>query len=129
MVEPLEGAPAEGVETEQRRGGRARADVEATILPFSDAFALRAMQVSLRDVSRGGFGFLHERPVPLGESFGLVLAEREGPPAIVLCNVVFWQPISKDLYTVGAKFTRMLNQPRTELPLVLEDPLQVRRAS
>ena len=130
MVQPLTAAPAAPADLEQRRGPRARADVEAMLLPFSDALSLRALQVPVRDVSCGGFGFLHDRPVPLGESFGLVLPEPVGPPTVILCSVAFWQPLSKDLYSVGAKFTRVLRQSGAELPLLLEDlPPELRKAS
>lgn len=131
LIQPLTAAAEEAVvEAEQRRGPRTRADVEATILPFSDAFSLSAIDVPVRDVSCGGLGFLHDQPVPLGESFGLVLPETDGPPTIILCSVAFWQPLSEELYSVGAKFTQVLRQSGPELPLLLAElPPELRKAS
>jgi hypothetical protein len=130
IIQPLAPGAEGGDQLEQRRGPRARADVWATILPFSDSFSLRAIEVPVRDVSRGGFGFLYDQPVPLGESFGLVLPEGDGPPVVVLCSIAFWQPLSKDLYSVGARFTEVLSRPGAEPSLRLQDiPPDLRKAS
>ena len=119
-----------GVSDEQRRGPRKPAPVQATLLPFSDAFAFRAIGAPVRDVSRGGFGFLHDRPVPLGESFALVLPETSMPPLVILCTVAYWQPLAPDLYAIGARFTQVLRQSGAQLDLDLDlIPPRARKAS
>lgn len=108
---------------DQRRTPRTRASLQASLMPFSDRFALETIVAPIRDISRGGFGFLHERQVPLGEQFALVLPEEFGPPLVILCTVAHWQPLAGDLFAIGARFCRVLRAGQTDLPLVFEDPV------
>ena len=113
-----------------RRGPRLPMRASVTILPFSDAFSLQAIRVPVRDLSRGGFAFLYNRPVPLGESFALVLSESSESPVVILCTVAHWEPLAPDLYAIGARFAQVLRQPRTPIQLELESlPPEVRKAS
>lgn len=96
-------------------------------MPFSDRFALETIVAPIRDISRGGFGFLHERQIPLGEQFALVLPEKSGPPLVILCTVAHWQPLAGDLFAIGARFCRVLRAGQTDLPLILEDPVSGER--
>jgi len=117
---------------EQRRGPRARVDAQAMLLPFSDRFAPDTLNVAIRDVSAGGFGFLHHRPLPLGTQFGLLLPESSGRPLVILCTITYWQPVAQDLFAVGASFVRVLRQGNAGLPLILEEPIstvEVQRAA
>ena len=131
----LAGAPSgDPSPPEQRRTPRTRIDVLATLLPFSDRFASHGFTVPVRDLSRGGFRFLHERPVPLGEHFGLLLPAASGRPIVVLCTIAYWQPLDRGLYAVGARFCRILRATETGLQLMLEpvissEPDQSRKAS
>lgn len=128
ILDSLTAPPAEiAAAPEQRRGPRARADVEATLLPFSDSLCHQATKVALRDLSSGGFGFLFDRPVPLGEAFGLVLPEKDGTPSVVQCAVTYWQPLAPDLYAIGASFTNVLRQGGPELKLSFEQASQEAR--
>lgn len=112
---------------EQRRTPRTRASLQAALMPFSDRFALETIVAPIRDISRGGFGFLHERQVPLGEQFALVLPEQGGPPLVILCTVAYWQPLAEDLFAIGARFCRVLREGQTDLPLIFEDPVSGER--
>ena len=122
MIEPP-AAPAGASPRDQRRTPRIRTGVQAALMPFSDRFALETIIAPVRDISRGGFGFLHERQIPLGEQFALVLPEESGTPLVILCTVAHWQPLAGDLFAIGARFCRVLRAGRTDLPLVLEDPV------
>lgn len=97
--------------------------VQAALMPFSDRFALETIVAPVRNVSRGGFGFLHERQIPLGEQFALVLPEASGRPLVILCTVAYWQPLADDLFSIGARFCRVLRAGTVNLPLILEDPI------
>jgi len=114
---PVSGSP------EQRKTPRQPLDVQATLLPFSDQFALAPFDVVLRDISRGGFGFLHHRPVPLGEHFGLVVPQSSDRPVIILCTIAYWQPVAPNVFAVGARFCRVLRSADTSLGLVFSDAL------
>jgi hypothetical protein len=127
IVEIPAAAPAEGGKREQRKTPRTRTAVRAALMPFSDRFALQTIIAPVRDISSGGFGFLHERPVPLGEQFALVLPEASGNPLVILCTVAYWQPLADDLFAIGARFCRVLRAGQTELPLLLEDPISGER--
>ena len=102
------------------------------LLPFSDRFPPDALTVSVRDVSAGGFGFLHHRPLPLGAQFGLLLPEAGDRPLVILCTIAYWQPLAHDQFSVGASFVRVLRQGNAGLRLILEEPVsgvEVQRAS
>lgn len=125
IAQPADPAGAE--RRDQRRTPRTRTSMRAALMPFSDGFALETIVSPIRDISRGGFGFLHERQIPLGEQFALVLPEESGPPLVILCTVTYWQPLAKDLFAIGARFSRVLRAGRTDLALLLEDPVSGER--
>jgi len=114
-------AGAEVSRVEQRRTPRTRLDVEATLLPFSDRVGLKPVSVLVRDLSRGGLRFLHDQPLPLGEAFGLLLPDASGRPIVILCTVTYWQPLSPELFAIGARFCQVLRQTDPPLPLELHD--------
>lgn len=123
IVESPNAAATEPSGREQRRTPRTRLAMRAGLLPFSDRLALGTIDAPIRDLSRGGFGFLHDRQVPLGEQFALVLPEASGRPIVILCTVAYWQPLAENLYKIGARFCRVLREGEAGLPLVLEDPV------
>ena len=123
IIEAPATASANGGQREQRRTPRTPMSVQAALMPFSDRFALETIVAPVRNVSRGGFGFLHERQIPLGEQFALVLPEASGRPLVILCTVAYWQPLAEDLFSIGARFCRVLRAGTTDLPLILEDPI------
>ena len=110
--------PAEG---EQRRGRRfvAESGTRVRLIPLTDSFAPGALDVALRDVSPGGAGFLYPGRIPLDEQFVLVLPSPEGQVA-VLCGVAYWQPVGKNLFAIGAKFTRVLRQGSAQSAAALQ---------
>jgi hypothetical protein len=109
-------------QTDRRRSPRSPADLEATLMPFSERLASENFEVSLRDLSQGGFGFFHDRPLPLGEQFALLLPEASGRPLPILCVVAYWQPMGDQLFSIGVRFCRVLREQNHELPLLVEDP-------
>lgn len=119
--------PARGERREQRRTPRTRTSLRAALMPFSDNLALEPIVAPIRDISCGGFGFLHERQVPLGEQFALVLPEESGAPLVILCTVAYYQPLANDLFAIGARFSRVLRAGQTDLPLDFEDPVSGQR--
>jgi hypothetical protein len=122
LESPKAGASQRGGR-EQRRAPRTRLAMRAALLPFSERLALETIDAPVQDLSRGGFGFLHDRQVPLGEQFALVLPEASGRPIVILCMVSYWQPLAENLYKIGARFCRVLREGEAGLPLLLEDPV------
>jgi hypothetical protein len=117
MVESLQ---ADRNDDGQRRRPRVGLDARVTIVPFSDRVSPSALSVTVRDLSAGGLGFLHDRKISLGEQFVLLLPEAQGKPVVILCTVAYWQPLARDRFAIGASFTRVLRQGEVPLPLVLE---------
>ena len=115
-------ADPQPTQNDRRRSPRSPAMLEATLMPFSDRFGSENVEVPLRDLSRGGFGFFYERPVPLGEQFALLLPESSGRPLVLLCVVAFWQALGDGRFSIGARFCRVLREQQHQLPLLLEDP-------
>ena len=110
---------------DQRRATRVTAGPETVVrlIPLTDAVAPGPIDISLRDVSPGGAGFVHPTSLPLDEQFVLVLPTQEGPIAI-LCAVAYWQPVADNLFAIGAKFNRVLRHGLAQ-PVM---PVPVRKA-
>jgi hypothetical protein len=113
-------------------GGREpRLDVDArvTLIPLSGSLAAAPFDVTLRDVSAGGIGFLHGTPLGLDEQFVVLLP---GTVA-VLCQVAYYQPVADGACSVGASFLRVLRRPAADaaapLPLAQPAPAERRAAS
>jgi hypothetical protein len=106
---------------EQRKSPRTTLSLHASLMPFSERFAAETIVAPIRNLSRGGFGFLHDQQVPLGEQFAMVLPEDSGRPIVILCTVAYWQPIAENLFAIGAKFCKVLREGQAGLPLIFED--------
>jgi hypothetical protein len=113
-----ETAVADGASSGQRRreprvGVRAR----ATLIPLTVDAGLGAtpLAVPVRDLSTGGVGFLHAAKVNLDAQFVALLPHGEDSVA-VLCQVAYYQPLGERLFSVGARFVRVLRQPAGETP-------------
>jgi hypothetical protein len=122
LVATSQSQPESSAQTDRRRSPRSPTDMEATLMPFSERLASENFEVSVRDLSRGGFGFLLDRPLPLGEQFALLLPESSGRPLPILCVVAYWQPVADQVFSIGARFCRVLRERNDDLPLLLEDP-------
>jgi hypothetical protein len=118
-----ESAAGPRVGREQRKTPRTRTTQQAALMPFSDRFALETIVAPIRDISRGGFGFLHDHQIPLGEQFALVLPESSGRPIVILCTVTYYQPLAEELFGIGARFCRVLREGELGLPLIFEDAI------
>ena len=116
-------------EREQRRAPRTKLKLHATLMPFSERFASDNLIAPLRDLSSGGFSFLSDRSLPLGEQFAMLLPEdASGRPIVVLCTVAYWQPLDEQLFAIGARFCRVLREGESGLPITLEDPASGERS-
>jgi len=102
---------------EQRLSPRSAMDVRATVIPLTAISGLGTTQVSVRDLSRAGVGFLIDRPMRLDEQFALVLPQLGDTPAVILCEVAFWQPVAASSYAIGGRFIRILKDTTQGLHL------------
>jgi hypothetical protein len=66
------------------------------------------VEVWLRDLSAGGMGIVYSHELEPGTTFVAHLPRRQGPPLRVLYEVAHCKRLSKDLFSIGAKLTRIL---------------------
>jgi hypothetical protein len=97
---------------QRRRVPRVGVRAPVTLIPLTNDGGLGAapVAVSVRDLSAGGIGFLHSARVGLDAQFVALLPHGEDSVA-VLCEVAYYQQLGKRLFSVGAKFVRVLRQP------------------
>ena len=94
----------------RRSEPRVPVDARVTIIPLTAGLGAAPFDVSVRDLSPGGIGFLYPERVGLDQQFVVLLPERRESVA-VLCQVANYQPLAERTYAIGAKFVRVLRQP------------------
>jgi hypothetical protein len=60
--------------------------------------------VWIRDVSPGGFSFVHHLPLAEGSGVSLLLKDREGGLEAIGCTVMHSRKVASDLHSIGARF-------------------------
>ena len=71
-------------------------------------FEANPVEVWLRDLSSGGIGIVHNIEMERGTPFVAHLPRRQGPALRVLYEVAHCKRLAKDLYSIGAKLSRIL---------------------
>ena len=71
-------------------------------------FEAPPVEVWIRDLSAGGMGIVYNRELERGTPFVAHLPRRQGPPLRVLYEVAHCKRLAKDLFSIGAKLTRIL---------------------
>ena len=115
----------------RRRGPRVDVRARVTVIPLTDSLATVPFDVTLRDLSPGGVGFLHTDRFGLDQQFVILLPDGRESVA-VLCEVAYYQPVATDAYSIGARFVRVLRRPVAEQPVALpltQPSLPSRRAA
>ena len=116
---------------DQRREPRVAVGADVTIIPLNDRLQTPSFEVSLRDVSAGGIGFVHSSKMALDEQF-VVLLPAGGEPVAVLCQVAYYQPLAERVCSIGARFVRILRQPSpppADAPIPMPVPPPPRRVA
>lgn len=104
---------------DQRSQPRAELLARATIIPLRECAHPGDLAILIRNLSPAGLGFLYEHKMSLGEEFALLLPCAGDTPSVVLCAVASWQPLARDLFAIGAQFTRILRHGGEKpLPIV-----------
>ena len=80
----------------------------AIVTGHTGPFEAAPVEVWLRDLSSGGMGIVHNREMDRGAPFVAHLPRRQGPPLRVLSEVAHCKRLAKDLYSIGAKLSRIL---------------------
>ena len=71
-------------------------------------FEAPPVDVWLRDLSAGGIGIVHSQEMDRGTPFVAHLPRRQGGSLRVLYEVAHCKRLAKDLYSIGAKLSRIL---------------------
>lgn len=80
----------------------------AIVLGLSSSFEAAPLEVWLRDLSAGGVGIVHNREIERGTPFVAHLPRSHGPPLRVLYTVAHCKRLAKEIFSIGAKLTRIL---------------------
>jgi hypothetical protein len=64
----------------------------------------------IRRISVQGIGLLHDREIPVGEEFTLLLPRQDAQPVTVRCAAVRCEAGCDGLYRIGAIFTAVLSE-------------------
>src|ERR1700722_4840655 len=89
-----------------RRSPRLQADTHIAVYPWSSP--IDAMSVRICNLSLGGLGLLHCKRIPLDEQFVVGLPRAAGEEVMILCKVIYWEPLAENLYSIGAQFQRLV---------------------
>ncbi len=91
-----------------RRSPRLQADTHIAVYPWSDP--IDAMSVRICNLSFGGVGLLHCKRMGLDEQFVVGLPRAAGEEVLILCKVIYWEPLAENLYSIGAQFQRVVEE-------------------
>jgi hypothetical protein len=80
----------------------------AIITGPTGAFEAAPIEVWLRDLSAGGIGIVYAREMERGTPFVAHLPRRQGNALRVLYEVAHCKRLAKDLYSIGAKLSRII---------------------
>jgi hypothetical protein len=120
IVEALDGTAPDGAGAaapdRRRREPRVGVRAPVTLIPLTNDAGLGAAPVAVhvRDLSAGGIGFLHSTKISLDAQFVALLPHGAGDSVAVLCEVAYYQPMGEKVFSVGARFVRVLRQPAGE---------------
>ncbi len=104
-LETLRDPAAERVSTSKREAQRYPIREEARLFPMSrSTLEDDGQTVFLRDIGRGGVGFLSDRPLVNGRDFRIVFHRSGYAVAESAISVRFSRPVRPGLFLVGASF-------------------------
>jgi hypothetical protein len=91
-----------------RRSPRLRLSSHLSVAMWSDP--LSPLSCRIRDLSQGGVGLFHSHRIALDEELVVRFPRPDGQTALVLGKVVYWEPLSENLYGIGVQFERMVEE-------------------
>ena len=94
-----------------RRPQRYQLRTHVTLLPWNDP--ANAVSVRIRDLSTDGLGVLHSQRMSLDDQF-VICFPRGEKTVLALYTIVYWEPLSENLYAIGAQFEQLVEQSDLE---------------
>ena len=91
-----------------RRSPRVRVNSHLAVAMWSDpTFPL---SVRVRDLSDGGIGLFHNQRIALDEQIVIRFPRPNDQTLLVLGTVVYWEPLSENLFGIGVQFERLVEE-------------------
>jgi hypothetical protein len=95
---------------EKRRTARMEIQHKVHVTPLNPAGGLgESFSVITRDISLEGIGLFTARPLRGGQQFIVRLPRSEKETAFILCTSMFCGVLADGLFTIGAKFSRVMD--------------------
>ena len=95
--------------SDKRRAPRVNHRCRALITRGKELHSGLSESVSVRDFSPRGICILCPKPMAGGENFIICMSRRGSSPVHILCTVVHCNAVSKEMHTIGAEFTCVLD--------------------
>ena len=108
--------------SDKRRAARVTHRCRAAVTLGSDVATGQRVSVTVKDFSPRGICLVRAEEMPPGSNFIMSLGRRGGMPVYILCTVVHCKAVSKEMHTIGAEFTCIIDatppkpQPATAGP-------------
>lgn len=95
--------------SDKRRAPRVTHRCRAAITLGRDISAGPRVSVTVKDFSPRGICLVRAEELRAGSNFIIALGRRAAPPVYILCTVVHCQAVSKQMHTIGAEFTCIID--------------------
>jgi hypothetical protein len=91
-----------------RRAPRLQLNTHLALVPWEHPS--EALSVRVQNLSAGGMGILYSQRLSLDERFVARLPCRQSQTALLLCTVIYWEPLAENLYAIGVRFDRLIEE-------------------
>jgi hypothetical protein len=94
---------------DKRRAQRVTHRCRASITLGTEIGAGPRVSVTVKDFSPRGICLVRAEKMEDGSNFIIALGRRGSPPVCILCTVVHCKAVSKEMHTIGAEFTCLID--------------------
>lgn len=113
--------------SDKRRAPRITHRCRAAITLGSELNSGRRVSVTVKDFSPRGICLVRAEEMRAGSNFIIALGRKGAPPICILCTVVHCQAVSKDMHTIGAEFTCIVESTERKPEPVTAGPSEADR--
>jgi len=113
--------------SDKRRAPRVTHRCRAGITLGNEIGAGQRVSVTVKDFSPRGICLVRAEEMPAGSNFIMSLGRRGGPPVSILCTVVHCKAVSKNMHTIGAEFTCIIDAAPPQPAAAIDGPSEEER--
>jgi hypothetical protein len=95
-----------------RRAPRVKLSSQLRVTLWADPS--QQLSVRVRDMSQGGIGLFHSQRIGLDEQIVIHFPQEDDREILMLCTVIYWEPLAENLYGIGVQFDREIEQNEIE---------------